>query len=186
MTQPATFGGYMARPAIAPYRLLSIPELIERYKSATSHIERRVLQLTDEQADTFFRPESEVGRWSCRVLLGHLADADLAEVHRMRKTVAEERPTISPWDENAFIDEGLYSPKQPIAGFVGAIHTLRLWSGEWLGTLSREQLDRKALHPEKGELSVLDMVIFSTWHFEHHIDFLKRKLVKLLGPAPLL
>ena len=185
MTQPATTG-YMARPAIAPYRLLPMPELIERYRSASSLIERRVLELTAEQADTFFRPESEVGRWSCRVLLGHLADADLAEVHRMRKTAAEDRPTISPWDENAFIDEGLYGPRQPIAGFVAVIHTLRLWSGEWLATLTPEQMARKALHPEKGELSIHEMLIFSTWHFEHHIDFLKRKLIKLLGPAPLI
>ena len=179
---------FIDRPAFAELRALPVPELIARYRKATELVPRRVLDLTDEQLDTFFRPEASVGRWSVRVLLGHLADADLAESHRMRRTVAEDHPLISPWDENAFIDASLYGDSKggadkPVAGFIAVIHTLRLWTGQWLATLTPEQLQRAALHQEKGEVTVHDMLVVMTWHFEHHLRYLNLKLDKLLGPA---
>ncbi len=176
-------------PTVAEFRELAIPRLIERYRTGSSLIQRRVLDLTDEQLDTFFLPDVSIGRWSCRVLLGHIADADLVNAHRMRRIVAEDFPVLSLWDENAFIDAGLYGgPRggadKPVAGFVAIIHAIRMWSAEWLTTLDGEQLARAALHPERGPTSVLDVLVYGAWHLEHHIAYLNLKLDRLLGPAP--
>jgi hypothetical protein len=120
-----------------------------------------------------------------RVLLGHLADAELVFSHRMRRAVAEENPVLAVWDENAFIDAGLYNGgRYPIGGFVAAIHTLRRWTSEWLATLTPEQLARQAMHPERGPETVRWMLVLTTWHLEHHARFLNAKVCKMLGPAP--
>lgn len=175
------------------FAALSEPEIIERYRRGTERIERRLLDLNDDQLDMFFTPDANAGRWSCRVLLGHLADAELSFVHRMRRTVAEEHPLLSAWDEDAFIDAGLYGkvdaagkaigPRLPVAGSVAVIHTLRAWHTDWLRTLAAEQWKRTALHPQRGEQSVRVIMNYTTWHLEHHVWFLGRKLTRLLGPA---
>ncbi|HVZ94708.1 MAG TPA: DinB family protein [Phycisphaerales bacterium] len=205
------------KPDLKDFFALPIPDLVERFATGSSRLDSRLLKLDNEQLDTFFRPEADVGRWSCRVLVGHIADADLVFIHRMRRTVAEDHPVLAPFDEDAFIDAGLYQPSVasergtvplqasglgpttaaqpsaapptsrkphtnlPIAGFVAVIHTLRLWHADWLRTLSNEAFRRTALHPQRGEQTVQTILVYDTWHLEHHAWFLDRKLDRLLG-----
>lgn len=172
---------------MAEFQAMSNSELAERFRRGSERFERRLLTLNDDQLDTFFKPELGVGRWSCRVLVGHITDADLAFVHRMRRAVAEDHPVLAAWDEDAFIDAGLYGNDKggkayPVAGFIAVIHTLRMWHGEWLRTLVPQQWDRVALHPQRGEQSVRVILNYAAWHLEHHGWYLARKLEHLLGP----
>lgn len=174
-------------PQLAEVQALEPAVMIDRFAQGSSLIERRLLDLTDAQLDTCFRPEANIGRWSCRMLLGHIADADLVFVHRMRRAVAEENPVLAVWDENAFIDSGIYGDETngkrlPVAGNVALIHTLRLWAADWLRTLDASALERKALHPERGPQSVKLILTYATWHLEHHAWFLSKKLERFLGP----
>ncbi len=164
---------------------LPAEELIGRYRMGLENFDPRIFELSDEQMDMAFLPDANVGRWPVRVLIGHLADAELSFSHRMRRAVAEENPLLAVWDENAFIDSGLYAGGQyPVGGFIAVIHTLRRWTAEWLATLTPAQLERQAMHPERGPLSVRTILAYSTWHLEHHARFLNSKICKMLGPAP--
>jgi hypothetical protein len=130
---------------------LSDGELIARYRQGLQQFDSRILEMSDEQLDQAFLPDARVGQWPVRVLVGHLADAELAFSHRMRRAVSEANPLLAEWDENAFIDAGLYAGGQyPLGGFLAVIHTLRRWTAEWLATLSVEQLKLQAMHPERG------------------------------------
>ena len=165
---------------------LSMVELIARYRLGVENFDRRVFELTDAQLDTPFRPESGVGLWPARVLLGHLADAEVPSVYRMRRVVAEERPVLEAWDEQAFIDAGMYGgveggAKSPIGGFIATIHTLRQWSGEWLVTLADAAWSRSGLHTQAGEQSLRDLVDKAVWHLEHHAWYLNQKVALFLG-----
>lgn len=174
---------YAADPRYAEIQALPDADLIERFRVGVENFDRRVFALSDDQLDLAFLPEAGVGRWPVRVLLGHLADAELLYVHRMRRTVGEDQPLLAVWDENAAIDAGLYhGPAHNIGAFVATIHTLRRWTGEWLATLTPEQLQRRALHPERGEMSIRKMLQDLTWHLEHHSAFLNAKIERLLGP----
>jgi hypothetical protein len=193
--------GVSALPALEPVlaiEVLPIPELVARYRKGVENFDKRLFALDADQLDMAFLPEANVGRWPVRVLLGHLADADLAQSHRMRRAIGEDHPVLSLWDENAFIDNDVYglrsepadgSPearnqraRMAVGGSVALIHTLRQWTGQWLGTLSEKQWARRALHPERGPVSVKTMVALMTWHLEHHSRYLKAK-VDLLAPA---
>lgn len=158
--------------------------LIARYRRGVENFDRRVFELSDDQLDLAFLPDAGVGRWPARVLLGHLADAELLYVHRMRRTIGEDHPVLAVWDENAAIDAGMYhGPAHPIGAFVAVIHTMRRWTSEWLATLSDEQFARIAMHPQRGEMSVRKMLQDLTWHLEHHTKFLNAKIERMLGPA---
>lgn len=163
---------------------LSAQDLIGRYRWGVENFDRRVFSLTDEQLDMAWLPDANVGQWPIRVLLGHLADAELAFTFRIRKAIGEERPMVEPWDENAFIDAGLYATgTPPIGGFVAVIYTMRTWLGEMLGHLTPAQWGRKVMHPVYGEISVRQIVETTTYHLERHAWFLNAKVERLLGPA---
>lgn len=174
------------QPKVTEFHALETREIVDRYAAGSHKFERRLLDLTDAQLDTYFRPEAGVGRWSCRVLVGHVADAEMVFTHRMRRAVAEEKPVVAVWDENAFVDGQLYAGDQggadrPVAGSVALIHTLRLWTTDWLRSLDPRDFEAKLLHPERGEQSVRLILDYATWHLEHHAWYLSRKIEKLLG-----
>lgn len=169
--------------ALAP---LTDGALIARLRIGVENYDPRVVKLTDEQLDTAFLPDANVGRWPCRVLLGHMADADPVWNHRMRRAVGEENPVFALWDENAFIDAGLYATsasgaRPSVGAFIAVVHTERQWISEWLASLPPGGLKRQGLHPVRGALTVRTMIELTTWHLEHHAWYLNRKVTKMLG-----
>ncbi|QYK48466.1 MAG: DinB family protein [Phycisphaeraceae bacterium] len=182
---------YTQCPGMSQINALSVPELISRYRMGSETIDKRVFQLAPEQVDQAFLPEAGVGRWPIRVLLGHVADAELVYIHRARRVVGEDNPVFSVWDENSFIDNGLYRhqrlpghPSPMCGGHVAMLHTIRLWGAEWLDTLADGHWMRQGMHPEYGALRVRDIVSMAVWHLEHHARFLNMKIEKFLGPSP--
>jgi hypothetical protein len=155
-----------------------------------------LLALTDEHLDTCFRPEAGVGRWSIRMVVGHLADAELVNAFRFRKAVAEDGAVLANWDYEAFLDAGLYDGPatagtadgkpagrsgQPIAAYLALIHALRTTTAEWLSRLPPEAWARIALHAERGPLSLHQLVAGCAWHLEHHAWFVEAKARQLAG-----
>lgn len=165
-------------------------EMVARHRFGIEGLDSRIFELDEEQLDRAFLSDVvtgsgvPVGKWPVRVLLGHLADAELLFVHRIRRTLAEDRPVLALWDEMAFVDSGIYGPEHsaPIAGFVATVHTLRRWQSELLMPLTEAHWKRTAMHPEQGELSLSWIVAYSTWHLEHHARYLRAKVEHMLGP----
>lgn len=166
--------------------------MLMRARKGIEHLDQRVFQLTEAQIDQAFLPSANVGRWPIRVLIGHLADAEVAAVHRMRRIVGEENPVVSGWDEDSFVDANLYqnASKQyadnpesdharvmhALGGSMAVIHTLRQWSCQWLMTLDESAWSRTMMHPQRGAVNLRRYVALNTWHLEHHAKFLTQKL----------
>lgn len=159
---------------------LPYEQLVARYRHGPNHFHASILQVPDEALDTFFRPEAGVGRWSVRAVIGHLADVELLMTLRLRRMIAEPQPVLGGFDEHAYLDADMYrGPNKPIAGFLATIVALRSWCGEWLATLDAPERDRRAMHPEAGEIRFLDHLAYHTWHLEHHARFVHLKLRRL-------
>lgn len=173
--------------AVETFHAMTLPELVRRFRRGVENFDRRMFDLTEEQLDQAFLPDAGVGRWPVRVVLGHIADADLVAVHRMRKIVAEDNPILTEWDEHAFVDQNLYGVGQGMAGggvigaFVAAIHVMRQWTGMWLASLTDAQLSRTGMHPSRGPQSVRDIAVYYTWHLENHAAFVNAKVERFLG-----
>jgi len=184
--------GSLSTPTAVEIASAPSAELVARHRFGVEGLDSRIFDLDDEQLDRAFLSDvttdagASVGRWPVRVLLGHLADAELVFVHRVRRVLAEDRPMLALWDEMAFVDSGLYGSEHtaPIAGFVATIHTLRRWQSELFMTLTEDHWARCAMHPEQGEVSLRWFVAYATWHIEHHGRYLRAKLDHMLGPRP--
>ena len=174
-------------PDQARFAALPTQELVARFRRGVENFDRRLFWLTDEQLDQAFLPDVGVGRWPTRVVLGHLADADLVAVHRMRRIFAEDQPMLAEWDENAFVDRNIYGLSQGVSGggsvgaFVAIIHTLRQWTALWAASLSEQDLKRTGMHPTKGPQSIRDILALYTWHLEHHAAYVNAKIERFLG-----
>jgi hypothetical protein len=177
-------------PDIDQIRALDTGTLLARLRHGVEHFDPRIFELDDEQLDQAWMPDAGVGRWPVRVLLGHLADAEIVNAHRVRRAFGENRPTLGVWDEDAFIDAGLYGCtdatafRPPIGGDVATIHTTRCWIVALLAQFDDEHWRREAMHPERGPISIRDIVDSNCWHLERHASFLNAKVYKMLGPAP--
>jgi hypothetical protein len=186
---PAATG--VRAPDLAEIQALDHQALLARTRYGVEHFDPRVFELTDEQLDTAWMPDAAVGRWPIRVLLGHLADAEIVNAHRIRRAFGEDRPTLAVWDEDAFIDSGLYGCtdatafRPPIGGDIAAIHTTRSWMVAMLFQFEDQHWTRQAMHPELGPISIRHIADYNCWHLENHAAYLNAKVAKFLGPAPL-
>lgn len=168
--------------------------LVVRYRDAIGVFDPRVFELEAEHSERGFGADDGVGRWSCRALLNHLADAEMMFTQRIRRALAEDSPVLADWDHDAFMSSPLYgsggegasNPFAPIMTPMGAlaatIHTLRLWTASVLFQLDDPAWERAALHPERGPLTVDNLVRTACWHVEHHGVFLNAKVALMLGP----
>ncbi len=182
--------------SVDEFMAMSTADFLNQYKRGVEHFDRRIFWLAPEQLDQAFLPDAGVGTWPIRVLLGHLADAELVFIHRMRRAVGEDNPVVALWDENAFIDSNIYGnapgssrvadnrTSHPLAGHIALIHLLRQWGTDWLMTLNPQQWERQIMHPERGPMSVRLIAAYNAWHVEHHADFLRKKLDKLGVDVP--
>lgn len=167
-------------------------DLVRRYAVGVEWFDPRLFHLSEQDLDTPYKPDSGLGLLPVRALVTHLADCELVYLHRMRRAVSEETPVLGVFDEQAFFDGPLYgrgtrsgvTTAPPVAGSVAVIHTLRRWALDWLFDMDEATQNRSAMHPERGSMTVRDMLAVATWHLEHHTRFLNAKIEHLLGPMP--
>jgi len=112
-------------------RDLDSASLCSRMHIGLQHFDPRVVELDHTQVSQAWLEDAGVGTWPIRILIGHLADAELVLAHRLRKIIAEDKPELSLWDEHAFIDGGIYGCTEgskllpPMGGDLAMIHTTR-------------------------------------------------------------
>ncbi|GIW74184.1 MAG: hypothetical protein KatS3mg103_0706 [Phycisphaerales bacterium] len=167
-------------------------DLVRRYAVGVEWFDPRLFHVPEADLDVPFQPQAGVGRLPIRALVTHLADCEMVYLHRIRRAINEQTPVLGVFDEQAFFDGPLYGPgvragvtvAPPVAGSVAVVHTLRRWALDWLFDLDESARQRQAMHPERGAMTVRDILAFATWHLEHHARFLNAKIAHLLGPYP--
>ena len=73
-------------------------ELIARIEELPQQIEDAVRGLDDRQLDTPYRE----GGWTVRQVVHHLADSHANAFIRTKLTLAEDHPTLKPYDQDAW------------------------------------------------------------------------------------
>jgi hypothetical protein len=188
-TLPSAFDA--PKPNLREIRDLDAASLCARMRLGLEHFDPRVVELSPEQVSQAWLESAGVGSWPIRVLIGHLADAELVLAHRIRKIIAEDKPELALWDEHAFIDGGIYGCTEgsallpPMGGDLAMIHTTRNWLCALLMQLDETHWSREGLHPTNGPMSARQIANYHCWHLEHHAWYLNAKIEKLLGPAPM-
>jgi len=151
-------------------RRLSIGAVIDRYEAGGDEPGLVIEGLSREQCNAHPVP----GTWSIQQILCHLMDTDQVAAYRMKRIIAEDRPTWDLYDENAFAAKLDYERRDPVA--VCQVFRLnRELMAALLRGLPRSAFDRVATHQEVGEIRLDDFLRLYTHHLEHHLRFARQK-----------
>lgn len=138
--------------------------LIDEIAALPSRLRSAVVDLSDEQLDTPYRPEG----WTIRQVVHHVADSHVNAYVRFKLALTEDRPTIKPYDQGAWAElpDARAEPVEISLNILDAVH--HRWT-LLLRTLDEEQWSRVFQHPEIGEVSLDTNLQLYAWHSRHHL-----------------
>jgi hypothetical protein len=109
------------------------------------------------------------GKWSVRQILCHMADADIVAAARFRRVVAEETPPLSSYDQDAW-GRNLDYTHRKTAPAMETFRQIRAWTHELLASIPESAFQRKGIHSERGEMTLLDLLAIYARHAEKHAE----------------
>ena len=145
-----------------------IAALPENLRAATD-------RLSDSQLDTPYRD----GGWTVRQVVHHLPDSHLNWYIRAKLALTEDEPTIQPFSENLWAElrDGRTGDIEPSLRILEGIHARTVLFFE---ALPSQEWTRKFFHPERGSLTIEDILPALAWHSRHHTAHIT-ELTKRLG-----
>lgn len=111
------------------------------------------------------------GKWSPGEIIAHLADCELVFGFRLRQTLAEDGPTIQPFDQDKWAKT--YSGVEP-AEALAAFTALRRWNQLLLEPSLPAAANRTMTHPERGTMTFQAVVETMAGHDLNHLGQLRR------------
>lgn len=135
---------------------------IQKIKSLPGILDSVLEGLNDHQLDTPYRD----GGWTVRQVVHHLCDSHMNAFLRFKWMITEDVPTIKTYDQDVWATTFEY--KLPI---LEAQHLLRGLHERWshlLNSLTEEQWNRTANHPERGVVTLDSMLDTYSAHGEKH------------------
>ena len=121
------------------------------------------------------RPEAS-GKWSVRHVVRHLADSEVVWGWRLRLALAEDRPPLTGYDQDAWADRLGYGDAD-VAASIEELEVLRRGHLRLLERATSADLARVAVHAERGEESVGHMARLYAGHDRLHL----RQIARILG-----
>jgi hypothetical protein len=111
------------------------------------------------------------GKWSAAEIVCHLADCELVFAFRLRQTLAEDGPTIQPFDQEKWAEA--YSGVT--AGKALEVFTaLRGWNLLLIASALPGAAERPVTHPERGTMTFRNLVETMAGHDLNHLSQLQR------------
>ncbi|MGB0054954.1 MAG: DinB family protein [Terracidiphilus sp.] len=111
------------------------------------------------------------GKWSAAEIVCHLADCELVFGFRLRQTLAEDGPTIQPFDQDkwARIYKGM-----PAGLALETFGVLRKWNLHMIKAALPAAEHRKMTHPERGTMTFQIVVETVAGHDLNHLGQLHK------------
>jgi hypothetical protein len=156
----------------------NLPQMIDAYLAGVGALRKAVAGMSREQ----FTARPVAGKWSTLEVVCHLADFDPILADRMKRIIAEDRPTLIGADENRFAAALAYHDRDAEEELT-IIENTRRQLARILRTLPESALQRVGVHNERGPLTLEKMLTTVTNHIPHHIKFIEEKRRALGLPA---
>lgn len=149
---------------VAPSDAASRTTAIDALAAVPQALRQAVAGLTDAQLDTPYRD----GGWSPRQICHHVADSHMNSFIRFKLGITEDTPTIKPYDENAWAitPDVLGQPVDASLSIVDGVHA-RLVA--LLRVQPADAFDRGLTHPERGPMTLAQLLGLYAWHGAHHV-----------------
>ena len=158
--------------------MATLPQLIEAYVAGPRILRQAVADMTREQL--FARPLP--GKWSTLEVVCHLADFEPIMADRMKRVIAEDRPTLLGADESRFAAALAYHERD-LEEELTIIDKTRQQLARILRKLPEAALQRQGVHNERGPRTLEQLLTGASNHIPHHVKFIheKRRALGLKG-----
>ncbi len=153
---------------------------LSQVAEASAKLRTAVAHLSDAQLDTPYRP----GGWTVRQVVHHLPDSHLNWYIRAKLALTEDQPAIKPFVENlwAELQDARAGAIQPSLGILEGIHARTVLFFE---SLAPQDWTRKFFHPERGALTIQDILPALAWHSRHHTAHITELCKRMGWGAPI-
>jgi|SRR5579883_2899742 hypothetical protein len=138
-------------------------DLLERFRRGAELLAVATTGAAGPELD--FKPE---GKWSVRQIVCHLADAEAVGVMRFRAIIAEENPSMSAWNQQAWASKLDYE-KRKISQALEIFRVLRSANYDLLKDLPEDAFARTGNHAERGPLTLQTLLRIYAEHVESHV-----------------
>lgn len=135
---------------------------IAKIAACPPELRKAVDGLSDSQLDTPYRE----GGWTVRQVVHHVADSHANAFLRFRWIVAEDHPSIKTYDQDVWAT--LPDMKLPVAPSLKIIEGLHERWVAFLTALPEDAWSRTAAHPERGEVTMDDLLDIYSEHGAKH------------------
>lgn len=114
----------------------------------------------------------KVGGWNARQVIHHLADSHMNAFIRCRLIATEERPTLKPYDQDAWaaLADSSSGPLEPSLKILAGLH--ERWAA-FFRALPEEAWSRSGFHPENGDMLLDTLVRAYSNHGENHLEHIR-------------
>jgi hypothetical protein len=152
--------------------LLGDQDPVQVLEATPAELRRLAGDLTEEE---MARPEAE-GKWSAGEVIQHLADSELVWGYRLRKVLAEDRPSLTGYDQDLWASRLGYASAH-VGRAQALFEALRTVHLAMLAAVGEPGLARVGVHVERGEESVAHMMRLYAGHDLVH----RRQLERIRG-----
>jgi hypothetical protein len=142
------------------------PEVLRETPAALAHA------IVGLHATELSRPERP-DKWSIGQVLQHLADSELVWAWRLRLILAEERPVLTGYDQDAWAQRLRYADADP-ADALSLFGVVRRANLRLVERASPGDLQRVGVHVERGEESLTHLVRLYAGHDLLHLRQIAR------------
>ena len=128
-----------------------------------SQMRAAVSGLSAGQLDTPYRPEG----WTVRQVVHHVPESHMNAYVRFKLALTEDNPTIKPYDEAAWarLPDVAVTPIEVSLQLLTALHARWVDTVHWMRP---SDFARTLFHPERGTLTLDQMLAMYAWHSAHH------------------
>ena len=142
--------------------------LLQRYADGYAEVAAALAGATDADLDA----PGDAGEWTARQVVHHLADSETNSYIRLRKLLAEEKPTLVGYDENLWAAALHYD--RPIEASLAVFRAVRASSAELLARATDADWARTGTHSESGAYALEDWLRIYASHGHDHADQIRK------------
>jgi len=146
-------------------------EKISQIEQLPAELERMVSGLGEAELDRTYRE----GSWTVRQLVHHLADSHVNAYIRTKMTLTEETPTIKPYNQDEW-SKLKDARTLPLRSSLDMIRGLHLRWAALMRSVPEEAWSRRLFHPERGEMSLDDLLESYVSHGQNHLAHIRAAL----------
>ena len=142
---------------------MGVPDLLERFRRGPELLAVVLTGVGVEEID--YVPAS--GSWTIRQVVAHVADSELVGAHRLRLVLAEDDPTLTAFDQDAWVRNLDYSRRKP-KDSLEFFRRLRSENHALLAGLPESAFERAGHHTQDGRQTVRQLLEGYAEHAESH------------------